>query len=138
MMESTDGDATEQYRSEQERMNLKDNLLRRMLIARKESNQKKHLEDAEILSNSFTFMLAGHDTTSHTVSWMLYYIATLPAVQQAVQQEVQRVCGGPGGRLPSTPKEVESLEVIAGCFREALRDAHTSREVAMASQRRLH
>jgi cytochrome P450 len=66
------------YRSEQERMNLNDNLLRRMLMARKESNEKKHLDDTEILSNSFTFMLAGHDTTSHTVSWMLYHIARLP------------------------------------------------------------
>ena len=49
--------------------------------------------DDEILSNLLTMLVAGEDTTAHTMSWMLHFMTDVPAVQQAMQQEADAVLG---------------------------------------------
>ncbi|KAF7492036.1 Cytochrome P450 4c3 [Sarcoptes scabiei] len=38
-----------------------------------------------------TFMFAGHDTTSHAISWILYMLGLHPDVQQKVWQEINSI-----------------------------------------------
>jgi cytochrome P450 len=38
--------------------------------------------------------LAGHETTSTALGWMVYHLATLPEIQQKLKEEVDRVLQG--------------------------------------------
>ncbi len=41
----------------------------------------------------FTFMLAGHETTSLTLTWILYLLAKHPEIQSRARKEVKEVLG---------------------------------------------
>jgi hypothetical protein len=43
------------------------------------------------LSNTVVFLFAGHDTTGHTMTWLLYELARHPAMQRRVQQEADEM-----------------------------------------------
>ena len=49
--------------------------------------------DAEIVGNALTMLLAGEDTTSNTLAWMMHLMIEYPAVQARMQAEVDRVLG---------------------------------------------
>ncbi|KAI1117004.1 cytochrome P450 [Nemania sp. NC0429] len=52
------------------------------------------LTESEIYGNMFTFNFAGHDTTAHTFTFALYFLAANPATQDWVAEEVLHVLGG--------------------------------------------
>ena len=58
--------------------------------------------DDEILSNLLTMLVAGEDTTAHTMAWMLHFMTDVPAVQPAMQQEADAVLGE-ARMLPEVP-----------------------------------
>ena len=45
------------------------------------------LSDQELLAQSIIFIFAGYETTSSTLSFLLYILATHPDVQQKLQEE---------------------------------------------------
>ena len=46
------------------------------------------LSDMEIMAQSITFIFAGYDTTSTTLSFIIYLLATHPDVQKKLQHEI--------------------------------------------------
>jgi cytochrome P450 len=62
----------------------KNDLLSRLITARDEDSK---LTTSELISNAGVFMIAGHETTSNTLQWSLFYIACNPEVQLKVQKE---------------------------------------------------
>jgi cytochrome P450 len=62
----------------------KNDLLSRLITARDENAK---LSTSELISNTGVFMIAGHETTSNTLQWSLFYIACNPEVQLKVQKE---------------------------------------------------
>ncbi|XP_077880897.1 cytochrome P450 3A12-like [Ictidomys tridecemlineatus] len=46
------------------------------------------LSDLEIAAQSIIFILAGYETTSTTLSFIMYLLATHPDVQKKLQQEI--------------------------------------------------
>ena len=46
------------------------------------------LSDQELLAQSIIFIFAGYETTSSTLSFLLYILATHPDVQQKLQEEI--------------------------------------------------
>jgi len=64
-------------------------LLDMLLIAKDDDEQG--LTDEEILDEVSTFMVAGHDTTASSLSWILYDLASHPDYQQMCRQEVDQV-----------------------------------------------
>ncbi|KAI3390985.1 hypothetical protein diail_8286, partial [Diaporthe ilicicola] len=52
------------------------------------------LTESEIYGNMFTFNFAGHDTTAHSTTFALYFLAADPDVQDWVAEEILTVLGG--------------------------------------------
>lgn len=51
------------------------------------------LTESEIYGNMFAFNFAGHDTTAHTFTFALYFLAAHPDVQDWISEEIQCVLG---------------------------------------------
>ncbi len=67
------------------------NFLEALLLAEYEDGSR--LSDEEIQGNVLTVLLAGEDTTAHTLSWLLYLISEHPEVQRLMQQEADAELG---------------------------------------------
>ncbi|KAK0192740.1 cytochrome P450, partial [Armillaria mellea] len=80
----------------------------------------KRLTDDELLSNTLTFLLAGHETTAHTICFALVLLALYPDVQRRVYEEVSR-SWPEGATAPSYKESVATLEYTKSVFLETLR-----------------
>ena len=67
------------------------NFLEAILVA-SESDGKVSMED--IRSNLITLLLAGEDTTAHTVAWIIYLISGNKEIQKKIQKEVDELIQG--------------------------------------------
>ncbi|XP_075422075.1 cytochrome P450 3A24-like isoform X1 [Ascaphus truei] len=52
------------------------------------NDERKTLTDMEIMAQSFIFLVAGYETTSTSLSYLFYNLATHPDVQQKLQEEI--------------------------------------------------
>ncbi|KAK0220202.1 cytochrome P450 [Armillaria fumosa] len=80
----------------------------------------KRLTDDELLSNTLTFLLAGHETTAHTICFALVLLALHPDVQRRVYEEVSR-SWPEGATAPSYKESVATFEYTKNVFLETLR-----------------
>ena len=64
------------------------NFLQALLAA---STLDNPISNEVIAGNVLTMLLAGEDTTAHTMAWILYFMHLNPGVQIKMQQEVDRV-----------------------------------------------
>ena len=67
------------------------NLLDSLLIAHDADHER--LTEDEIFGNAITMLLAGEDTTAHTLAWMIHFLSRHPDVQQRLRAEVDTVMG---------------------------------------------
>ncbi|KAJ3570152.1 hypothetical protein NPX13_g5828 [Xylaria arbuscula] len=91
-------------------------LLNTMLNARDPQTGGK-LSDENIRFNMVTFLVAGHETTSGTFSFLFYLLLKNPETYHKAQQEVDRVLGD--GVLK--PEHLTQFKYIEACIRETLR-----------------
>jgi cytochrome P450 len=92
-------------------------VLEALLAARDEEGQA--WSDADILSNLLTLLVAGEDTTAHTMAWMLHFMTTVPGVQHTMQQEADAVLGA-AQLLPDVQTQ-DRLRYLAAVMYETLR-----------------
>ncbi|KIY62969.1 cytochrome P450 [Cylindrobasidium torrendii FP15055 ss-10] len=74
----------------------------------------------EVLAQMTTFVLAGQETTSSTMGFLLYELATHPADQERARAEVQELYGRKGNTTLDA-KDFESLSFVTAVAKEALR-----------------
>jgi cytochrome P450 len=75
--------------------------------------------DEEIVGNVFTLLLAGEDTTSHTMAWTIWSMASQPEIQARWAEEAGEVLGE---RPYATEYDtVESFRYGEGVLRESMR-----------------
>lgn len=67
------------------------NFLQALLAA---SGPENPVSNQEIIGNVLTMLLAGEDTTAHTMAWIFYFMHIFPEVQQKMQQEADVVLAG--------------------------------------------
>ena len=77
------------------------------------------MERDEILSNLLTMLVAGEDTTAHTMAWMLHFMTDVPTVQPAMQQEANAVLGA-ARMLPEVPAQ-DQFPYLDAVAQETLR-----------------
>jgi cytochrome P450 len=75
------------------------------------------LEPRELRDQLLTLYVAGHETTSHALTWTLYLLSQNPGVAQTLVDEHARVLGG---RLP-TFEDVAQLQYTERVIKESLR-----------------
>ncbi|KAI1371571.1 bifunctional P-450:NADPH-P450 reductase [Hypoxylon crocopeplum] len=96
--------------------NVRKDLLSAMLNGRDPVTGQK-MSDDSIIDNLITFLVAGHETTSGTLSYAMYRLLKNPEVYRKVQQEVDEVIG----KGPITVQHMQKLPYISAVLREALR-----------------
>ncbi len=68
--------------------------------------------DREIRDQVMTLMFAGHDTSTSTLSFMLYELARHPEVVRRLREEQDRVLGGESPTALQLEKEMPYLEMV--------------------------
>ncbi|KAI0066984.1 cytochrome P450 [Artomyces pyxidatus] len=84
----------------------------------------KRLTDEELLSDIFVFLLAGHETSAHSLSFAIVMMALYPDVQRRVLEEASKVWPGDADvtELKSSYKDdFPEFEYTLATFRETLR-----------------
>ena len=93
------------------------NFLEALLLAQDENGHC--LTDTEIQGNIITILLAGEDTTAHTLAWLVYLITEHPDVQRKMQLEADAVLGEDS--IPQDLSTVEKLNYIEAVAHETMR-----------------
>jgi cytochrome P450 len=75
------------------------------------------MSDELVLSESMQLLVAGHETSSNALSWLLYLLSTRPDCLEKVRQEFDSVLAGAPLAYPDVPKFEFTTQVI----QEALR-----------------
>lgn len=91
-------------------------LLNAMLYGR-DPETGETMSDENIRFNMVTFLVAGHETTSGTSSFLFYQLLKNPETYQKAQEEVDRVVGDDLLQL----KHLSQLKYLEACIRETLR-----------------
>jgi cytochrome P450 len=75
------------------------------------------MSDELVLSESMQLLVAGHETSSNALSWLLYLLSSRPDCLEKVRREFDSVLGGRSLSYPDVPK----FEVATQIIQEALR-----------------
>ena len=76
------------------------------------------LNDTDVAGNVLTMLLAGEDTTAHTLAWMIHLLHGHPDALQRATDEVRRVAPDPAA---FTPEQMRDLDVVEACAHETMR-----------------
>lgn len=105
-----------------------------ILVAARDEDDNSPMTDQQIRDEIFTFFFAGHETTALTLSWTLHLLATNPATEEHLLEEIKQVLNGRAptaadyNSLPYTEKVIkESMRVrppVWGIGREAAIDCN--------------
>uniref|UniRef100_A0A3P9C2B8 unspecific monooxygenase n=1 Tax=Maylandia zebra TaxID=106582 RepID=A0A3P9C2B8_9CICH len=82
------------------------------------SKQDKGLTDHEILSQAMTFLFAGYETTSSSLTFLSYNLATNPQVMKKLQEEVDATFPN---KAPIQYQELMQMEYLDCVINESLR-----------------
>src|SRR5271156_1212782 len=75
------------------------------------------MSDGLILSESMQLLVAGHETSSNALSWLIYLLSSRPDCLERVRQEFDSVLGEAPLTYSDVPKLEFTLEVIWGGLR---------------------
>ena len=75
------------------------------------------MSDAQVLSESMQLLVAGHETSSNALSWLLYLLSSRPDCLERLRQEFDSVLGG----APLCYSDVPKCEFASQVIQEALR-----------------
>ncbi|KAI9298478.1 cytochrome P450 [Neoconidiobolus thromboides FSU 785] len=63
------------------------------LMVQSSDSGSEGLTNEMIIDDTIVFIIAGHDTTAHTLASAVYYLARYPEIQQKVRQEIKKLLG---------------------------------------------
>jgi cytochrome P450 len=75
------------------------------------------MSDELVLSESMQLLVAGHETSSNALSWLLYLLSTRPDCLEKVRQEIDSVLGD----APLSFSDISKFEFATQVIQEALR-----------------
>jgi len=93
------------------------NVLEAMLIARDQPDSG--ISDEVVSANVMTLLLAGEDTTAHTLAWTLFFLATDAPLQRQLISASAEILGG--ARVCQAFEDVKRLDLFEFVAHEATR-----------------
>ncbi|KAI6185047.1 hypothetical protein M3Y97_00662600 [Aphelenchoides bicaudatus] len=87
------------------------------LMLQLQSEDQMTVED--LREETDTFMFAGHDTTSHAVSWAIWALATHPQIQERLYREIVDTFGESDTEFATA--KIKDLKYLDACFKEVVR-----------------
>ena len=106
------------------------NFLEALLVQQENDSS---FRDKDIFGNVFTLLLAGEDTTSNSISWSLYYLATNPLVKAKLYNEVNSILGDQ--KMALNNEQLDSLKYTEAVAMEALRINPTTPTLIMQANK---
>jgi cytochrome P450 len=95
----------------------RNDVLSELLSVQRDAPPDGRLTDAELLDEMLTLMVAGHETTGATMTWLWYALATNPEVERRVHAELDEVLGD----RPVGFADLPSLKYSERVLQETLR-----------------
>lgn len=92
------------------------NLLEAMIAAA--DQEDSGVDDTSVAGNVLTMLLAGEDTTAHTIGWLIYLLHRHPDALSKVQQEVLHQAPDPAAY---SVERLDGLDYLDACVQEAMR-----------------
>jgi cytochrome P450 len=92
------------------------NMLEAMLAAAAEPDSG--VTEREVAGNVLTMLLAGEDTTSNSLAWLIWLLHRHPEVAALAREEVLRVAPDAAAL---TIEQLDALDLVEACAHEALR-----------------
>ncbi|XP_062944446.1 cytochrome P450 3A4-like isoform X1 [Cynocephalus volans] len=83
-----------------------------------ETPSRKGLSDMELVAQSIIFIFGGYETTSNTLSFIMYLLATHPDIQQKLQEEIDATLPN---KAPATYDTLVQMEYLDMVVNESLR-----------------
>ncbi|HSW24694.1 MAG TPA: cytochrome P450, partial [Burkholderiaceae bacterium] len=108
--------ARERLRADPARRNEPPNLLEAMIVAAEDGTTG--ITDEQVSANVLTMLLAGEDTTAHTLGWLLHLLHRHPSALARARDEARRVAAE---QSELTPEHLAQLEFIEACIHETMR-----------------
>ncbi len=108
--------ARERLRANPERRAHPSNLLEAMIAAA--DTEGSGLNDTDVAGNVLTMLLAGEDTTAHTLAWMIHLLHENPEALKRATEEVRRIAPDPAA---FTPEQMRDLDFVEACAHETMR-----------------
>jgi len=93
-----------------------DDLVARLVAAR-DPETGRAMDEQQLVDNLLTFYLAGHETTAKAIAWTLYLLARSPEWSGALVEEIESVTGG----APVRAGHLERLERVQQVLKESMR-----------------
>lgn len=88
-----------------------------MLMASFDEDTNQAMEDKQLRDEVMTMLVAGHETTAHTLSWTLFQLSKNPAIVGTMRDEIRRVLGTSPPRAEHVPKLRYVQQVIEETMR---------------------
>ncbi|MGR8934043.1 MAG: cytochrome P450 [Gammaproteobacteria bacterium] len=92
-------------------------LISYLVRAKDEEGVDRPLDAAEVRDEAYVILMAGHETTSHAMTWMFYHLDRHPEVRERLEHEIDSVLQM---RRP-TLEDYEKLPYMQAVFDEAMR-----------------
>jgi cytochrome P450 len=96
-------------------------LLQMLVGAVDEEGDGGRLTEKELRDQLVTLFLAGHETTSHALTWTLYCLSQNPRAERALHEELDGVLSGGGGRRAPSYDDLARLPYTGQVIDEAMR-----------------
>lgn len=93
------------------------NDLMQRLIAARDPESGRAMDEQQLVDNLLTFYLAGHETTAKALTWTLYLVARSPEWAAVLEEEIARVTGG----AAVGAEHVERLVAVQQVLKESMR-----------------
>ncbi|KAK7031129.1 hypothetical protein VNI00_013737 [Paramarasmius palmivorus] len=84
-------------------------------------DSQKRMDAEEALSQMATVILAGHETSGNTLSWLIYELAKCPADQERLFKEIKHVREQKGDSEDLTATDFDSMPFLHAVVKETLR-----------------
>jgi cytochrome P450 len=88
-----------------------------LLVKRRQRNPALNLDVTALRNEAATIFMAGHETTATTLTWAFYLLAHAPWIEQAMIDEIEKVCGDNS----PTIADIDKLEMCKAVVSETLR-----------------